>query len=182
MSQNNDTVFVDSVKNITLTNGQTRRVQYVHNAKMGLDLAFNGRVIKNIGNANYLFSYIASAMPPDGGPIRCYYENSIIVQSELQPCDFQTSIIENNIEQDIKLIQNPIVNNISIQIINDLLLPVKTITIYNTLGKVIFQENNITNNNIIIDFSDKSNGFYLVKIILKDNQVIIKKIVKPTIL
>jgi len=57
-------------------------------------------------------------------------------------------------------------------------LPIQTIAVYNSLGKLICQQNNTSNTSYIIDFSDKSNGFYYMKIILKNNQTIIKKIIK----
>jgi len=76
------------------------------------------------------------------------------------------------------LVKNPINHQIDIQITDVSLLPIQTIAVYNNLGKLICQQYNITNTSYIIDFSNKSNGFYYVKIILKNNQTIIKKIIK----
>jgi hypothetical protein len=177
MPQNEDTVFVDSVKNIVLTNGQTRRVQYVHFYQCTLDLCFVGPVIENIGNTNFLLPYVAGSSPPEG-PMRCYSENGLIVYNEFQPCDYQSGVKENNSVQDKIEVQNPVINTLNIHIVDLSLLPLKTINIYNSFGKLICQKNQISNNNIVIDFSDKSNGFYYVKIVLNNNELITKKIIK----
>jgi len=97
----------------------------------------------------------------------------------LLPCDYSTvGINKSNVEQDGILVKNPINHQIDIQITDVSLLPIQTIAVYNSLGKLICQQNNITNTSYIIDFSNKSNGFYYVKIILNNNQTIIKKIIK----
>ena len=175
----NDTVYVESVSNIVLTNGQTRRVQHVHNSSLSFPWWFTGDIIENIGYKNLLFPYGLAIPCDDGGTIRCYYESGIIVHSELLPCDYSTvGINKNNVEQDKILVKNPINYQIDIQITDVSLLPIQTIAVYNNLGKLICQQNNITNTSYIIDFSGKSNGFYYVKIILNNNQTIIKKIIK----
>ena len=95
------------------------------------------------------------------------------------PCDYSTvGINKLDVEQDGILVKNPINHQIDIQITDVSLLPIQTIAVYNNLGKLICQQNNITNTSYIIDFSNKSNGFYYVKIILNNNQTIIKKIIK----
>ena len=175
----NITVYVDSVRNIVLTNGQTRRVQYVHNSSSIYPWRFTGRIIENIGFETFLFPLPDIVPCPGGGPIRCYYESGIIVHSELLPCDYSTvGINKLDVEQDGILVKNPINHQIDIQITDVSLLPIQTIAVYNNLGKLICQQYNITNTSYIIDFSNKSNGFYYVKIILNNNQTIIKKIIK----
>jgi hypothetical protein len=101
------------------------------------------------------------------------------VQSELLPCDYSTvSIDKNNVELDEVLIKTPIDNNIEIRVSDLSLLSLSGIAIYDNLGKLICQQNKLTGKNYMIDFSYKCNGVYYVKILLNNNQILVKKIIK----
>lgn len=92
----------------------------------------------------------------------CVSTDSILCNGgiDLLPCN--VSIKENGFENEINIYPNPAENLITItkeQDVNDL-----NITIYNSLGQILFDEENINSYNKQIDISNYSNGLLFIKI------------------
>jgi hypothetical protein len=73
-----------------------------------------------------------------------------------------SSIKPSNKEQDVKLYPNPVVNGELI--IDNGQLPIESVQIYDTKGKLMYQQSSIVNYRLSIDISHLPNGIYVVKI------------------
>jgi len=171
-----DTVFVDSVKMITLTNGEIRKAQYV--TTNAYDKIFSGMIIENIGFELSLFPFLPKTPCEDGGPLRCYLENGNHVLTNYLPCDHQTVGTYDLINTAEKIRVNTIVNDIlKIDFIDHLLLPVQSITILNNMGAVIYRQQHVVDQQILINLLNEKNGFYFL-MIENNNEFFNFKIIK----
>ena len=85
-------------------------------------------------------------------------------------CDALASVSENNLENQISIFPNPATNSIHIQ--NNGNLIINKLSLYNSLGKRIYQSNHFQEN---LDLSTFSNGIYILKL-SGNNQAITKKV------
>ncbi len=171
----NDSVFVDSIGSITLENGQIRKVQYVHlNSSTGMWF-FTGRIIENIGFEYSLFPHQNLVGGTSIGKRRCYFENSLALLKSDIACDYQ-NINEIPIEQKV-LVCNPVTNYVLIEILDYRIMPITDIILYNSNGAIVYHKKD-NMNWPCIDVSDKTPGVYFIKFTFKDNQTLIKKIIK----
>ena len=112
--------------------------------------------------------------PNDNAPLGIWTfqieRNGLIREHQFNYGDVQTSI-DNEIDNDIKIYPNPVTNNISIS--GDL-LNVDEITIFNNLGKKLFQTKDISPE---INVASFPNGIYFVRLKSTKNIESINKII-----
>ncbi len=95
----------------------------------------------------------------------CFYENTSI----------------NNLSQNqnfVKVYPNPAASNFTIEINEDYFLGYKSLSIYNSYGKLMMQKNiNPTENLISIDVKEFPQGLYFISLLDRKNMRLIKKMV-----
>lgn len=94
--------------------------------------------------------------------------NSKTAQPPKSKDSSQDDMINDDFNTDITIVPNP--NNGSFRLILDKRIDnVNKIILLNTLGKVVYENNSIIENNTIINCSNLQNGIYLLKIYAKNN-------------
>jgi hypothetical protein len=97
----------------------------------------------------------------DGSPVEQerYFDNLVISTNPI-PCSCKVTKVENEeFNRDIKILQNPIIDNLAIEVPENL-LPIK-ISIYDINAKM-FSQQNILKSKTIIDMSRSPSGFYFL--------------------
>lgn len=87
------------------------------------------------------------------------------------------SVNNPSIDSEIELYPNPTSDKLTITI-NNINYSENRISIFNILGQRIYVSNTITNNSIIADFSNLSNGLYYIIVDGKNGKVYQRKIIK----
>jgi len=89
--------------------------------------------------------------------------------------DYLSAVQKVNSVAEISVYPNPTTDNI--RIMSD--AKIKSVTIYNNLGMILFQRTNKNNETDgVISLGKFDSGNYIVKILLDDNRSVIKKVVK----
>ena len=118
--------------------------------------------------------------------MRCYQDNTINYiadwwKEKNKPCDEPFSlpmndyIIENNI---ISIFPNPAQDKLNIQFAENFNTEQITITVYDIMGKIIFEKEYLSEPLISVDIQNLIVGCYFVKISNKNNIVLIHKFIK----
>ena len=180
-------VVVDSVDNIII-NGFPRKLLFVTYNSMAW-----GSIVEGIGNINEPLpdeAYPCDSVVADGTyyrGLRCY-EDTIIGFVDSLPdslfvgipylyfstCD--TTVVgvnEINAVNDFSIYPNPTSNHFTIEGINEQF----TLSIYNSLGQLVYKENKVSDSSKMIDISSYNKGLFFIKIVVGD-EVITRKIIK----
>ena len=151
----NDTVFVDSTGLIQIS-GKTFKTQYIHNSNNWY-LSFSGLVIEAVGWTGYFYPYDGDFAPPEGGPLRCYDDDSISYHLALHCDSVALGINEHLQEQSIlNAYPNPTRTqlNVSYNGNTDILIEV-----LNTNGQIIYKTR--TDKSLTLDLTRYLPGVYL---------------------
>ena len=171
----NDTIYVDDVDFIELTDGSYRKRMHTHPSNH-IELWFH-TVIEGIGMDKSLFPFFVLFGPPPcmNGYIRCYSEDGIpLIMSETE-CDFE--IVSVDEQENNPLFQlNTLVENVLFVDFMGISNEMKHVRIADMTGKTIHVQET-TDKVLSINLSNTPNGIYLVQIITS-SQVSNKKIVK----
>ncbi len=123
----------------------------------------------NCGNCiNYLSYYLVDDV--------CISTDSTLCNGGIDALPCTVSIEENSFENQINIYPNPAKDFINIA--NENYQNPLNITIYNTLGQVLYTKRNSTSDNLQIDISNYNTGLLFIKI-ESPNQSIIYKLLKP---
>lgn len=175
----NDTVFVDSTSTILLLNGQNRKVLYVSQSNYSeYPYRFSGMMIEGVGSEEYLFPFQETLPCQDGGSLRCYNENDVLLISNFSPCDFETVGID-DVRNEMSLVSIPtlVTDMLTIHLSDEINLHDFSIMLINYASQLLFHIQEINKTNIEINVSHLPKGMYIV-ILQSKNQIIKFKILK----
>lgn len=105
----------------------------------------------------------------------CVSTDSLLCNGGVDALPCTVSIEENSLENQINIYPNPANDYININ--NNSFQNLLKITIYNTIGQILYTKQNITSNNLQIDISNYKSGLLFIKI-ESNNQSIIYKLLK----
>lgn len=167
----NDTIFVDSV-GVMEINGISLKTQYIHN-RNNWYISFAGLVIERIGWTGYFYPFSGEFAPPEGGPIRCYQDDSISYQV-VNNCDSVSSAISEYFQDyvDLKIFPNPTKDKLNIVFgeSNDNL-----IELFNSKGQLVYKQ--LVKSTHSVDMQTLLPGIYILKVSNKKN-VAFERIIK----
>ena len=169
----NDTVFIENIEDVVLTNGDTCK-----NFSVTLRHFLWYNITDRFGGTFGLYPNDGATGCGDGN-IRCYLEDSVLILKAFSyECDYSyiTGGIPESITPDI-MIPNPVSDNITI-LTNDIQIPIKSIEIYTMTGQFILSVPHPSGNNITIPFSQYHNGVYIMKLLLQNQSCKTYKIIK----
>lgn len=170
-NRENDTIFVDSV-GVMEINGISLNTQYIHN-RNNWYISFAGLVIERIGWTGYFYPFSGEFAPPEGGPIRCYQDDSISYQV-VNNCDSVSSAIGEYLQDyvDLKIFPNPTKDFMSVFFGES---DENLIELFNSNGQLVYKQ--IVKNTHPVDMQTLLPGIYILKASNKKN-VAFERIIK----
>ncbi len=133
----------------------------------------------NIDGATDRIYTINNVSISDAGKYKCYVSNSIVTGMELVRNSIMLDVtLHNEATENIefKVYPNPASDKIVLDIDSAIINQNANVTLYGVQGNLIFQQKNISNNNII-DISELSAGIYILKL-KTENKIYTSRIVK----
>jgi hypothetical protein len=174
-------VHVDSVSSIIFS-GNSHRVLFVSDSSSSNSVGFSGRIIEHIGSMVSLFPIYRecdTSAVYDGGPssFSCFsdaLENFSVVPPD--ECENPWHVVikdQNQIKEYFTISPNPSSDLITLTYSKDS----NMLSVYNTLGELLFQKTTIEKINQI-DISDFASGVYIVQLKGRDEIILMKRFVK----
>ena len=175
-SSKTDRAIVDSTQNLII-NSQTLKTLYTsplsHNDTNYLQCDL-GQITERIGSTSgFLGHSLMQCLGGSPSHFRCYSDNLINYKPVSEECDYATSINSYEINGSLSIFPNPTSSNFTINEIDnpyDLL-------IYNTVGQVIYKENDVATTNNVIDVAQFARGVLFVRI-ESEGKAFYQKVVK----
>lgn len=170
--------IVDSIKTVNLS-GIDFKAYYLHDAELSDRYLFNFTSVfyETIGSAAYFFPQSGIVDPPEGGPLRCYEDDSIglIKYTDAETCEYIVSTDE-YISPSFNVFPNPVSDKMYLYGIGDedVYFVFSDIT-----GKHILINFEYTNSgNVVADVSAISPGVYFVTMYSENRIIGTQKICK----
>jgi len=176
MPKYNDTIFIKDIYKMPLLNGDSCICFVVKNSNM---LWKHWLITDRFGDINGLFP-APNTVGYGYGEIRCYLENNELLYSKGDyACDYSNVSLNEKLDNRSQiLVSNPVYNNLELEFSSDDINEISYIQIYNTFGQKILSVNIHSQETISIPFSSYTKGFYFLKIINKNKNNRIYKIIK----
>lgn len=170
-----DTIFVDEVDFVELTDGSYRKRLQTHPVNNPELHIYS--IIEGIGMDKSLFPFFILYGPPPcmNGLIRCYSEDGIpLIMSETE-CDYEIMSVD-EFDETRLLIMNTIVDDALHIDFSEIEKEMKYVRIVDMSGRTVFSQETM-DKDLEINFSAEPTGVYLVQILI-DSRVINNKILK----
>ena len=152
---------------------------------------FNHIYYEKIGNEVIDWNFFTVLNPPGledySLRLNCYNDTDIHYtanwwQLENKPCDFSGTITSINEKEDIsnpiQIFPNPAQDKLNIQFVENFNIGQITITVYDIMGKIVFEKEYLSEPLISVDVQNLIAGCYFLKINNKTNIVLTNKFIK----
>lgn len=162
-------VRIDSVTTITIQ-GETRKVQHISSDPTAL-WSMSGEIIEGIGCTGYMFPQDVIVDPPEGGPLRCYEDNTLGLYRHTTDvaCGYVTSLGDDIETASINLYPNPTSGTLHITVPEG----VEDVALFDRFGKCVYKSKPVTS----LDLSTYHDGLYVL-VMTKENERYSRKVIK----
>jgi hypothetical protein len=176
MPKYNDTIYIQDKYNIELLNGDSCSCFVVQNTNMYWK---HSLITDCFGDINGLFP-APNTVGYGYGELRCYYEdNTLLYLHGDLPCDYSNVSINETLDnQNQFLFLNPVYDDLELKFTSDDINETSYIQIYNAFGQKILSVKIHSQETISIPFSSYTKGFYFMKVMNKNKNNRIYKIIK----
>jgi hypothetical protein len=167
-------LVVDSIKVEVFSDSIHRRVQYCRETQ-NPRFMFGGKIIEGIGSEVFLFP--VDGLMCDAGcadDLRCYQDSKITLTNPYIECEELVTNLESNktISEEIIIFPNPTNDELFVGNLGS--KDIVRLELLDKEGKLCF----FSKNSETIDLKSFSDGVYIVKVILSDQSMVVRKIIK----